>query len=316
MPPGQIEVTRAGLVESLLEGLAEAESEDAWLGGDRPIIDARILIAFLSDGHSVRYGDHREVVKRTATKFLKRFVPKLGGPFERGPENDLAHALALTTVAEFWVIDEVKGLKSRVKAAAAEAIKRQGENGLWGDEGEELEATFQMVLGLCIARSGDLDISNKRFEATFASMDKWLDHKTGAATEHEGIDDEDVLARTSAIVAAKLMADVDPSKDKVLAKSIDWLTDKLGGPKEAAKWSKKTADPAFWEWTTLAAVQIFGMEEAVMRWSREAARALAPDALKLTHRERVPDLKHAAAIVVALTAVIRYSPGEFAPGKD
>lgn len=316
LPSGEIEVTRAGLLESLLGGIAKAESEDAWAGGDRPVEDARILLAFLSDGHSVRYGDHRELLKRTATKFINRFEPKLGSPFERGPENDLAHAMALATVAEFWIIDEVPGLESRVKAAAVEAIKRQGKDGLWGEDGDELEATMRMVLGLCSARSGDLKISNRRFEATFDSMDKWIDPKTGAAKVNGAMDDKDVLGATSLIVATKLMARVDPSRDKTLAKSIEWLTGKLGDPKEAVRWSEETADPAFWERTTLAAVQIFGKGKPAMRWGREGARALAPEALRLTRKERVSDPERAAAIVTALTAVFRYGPGEFAPGKD
>ena len=315
-PPGQVAVTRSGLVASLLQGLAAAESEGAWLGGDRPVADARILLAFLSDGHSVRQGDHQECLRRAGTRFLKRFSRELGSPFETGPENDLAHALALTTVAEFWIADNAKGAIARTRAAAAATIKRQDENGVWGAGNDQPLVTARMVLGLCIARSAGMDIADERFEDTFRTMDSWMDAETGAAKKQGGMTEEDVLARTAALVTARLVAGQDPDSDALLGKSVAWLSERLGSPEVAKRWGKATADPTFWEWTTHATVQLFGPGEELSSWSIAATQGMSRDALALI-QEKVPFLpERAARIVRAVTAVFRFAPGEFAPGND
>ena len=313
---GQVAVTRPGLVEGLLKSLASAESEGAWRGGEEPEVDSRVLLAFLGNGDSVGGGNHQECMRRAGTKFLKRFSRQLGSPYGDEPENDLGHALALTVVADFWIEDGVTGAIVRTKSAAAAAIKRQDKDGLWGVGDEQPEVTARMILGLCSARSAGMDISQERLESTFASMDAWMDPESGAAKKGGDMTDGDVLSRTSAVVTAMLLAGRDPSEDEVLALSIQWLSKKLSDPKVTARWESKNADPAFWEWTTYATLQLFKSEEHLKRWSISGTKAMGRDAVLLIEEETLSDPAHAAGIVMAINAVFRFAPGAFAPARD
>ncbi len=137
------------LIAPALAWLARAQRSDgAWSGAlpagafDRGTT-ALALRAFLSVGHSHRFGDHKQAVRRSLELLRARPVASADGP-----ATNVERLLVATALCEAYAVTRDYLLKAPATAELAEALAARGPGGGWGLRPHAAEDTFSTWLGI------------------------------------------------------------------------------------------------------------------------------------------------------------------------
>jgi gluconolactonase len=263
-------------------------ASDACDGAGREAYDVGVtalaLLAFLGDGHTLRVGGYKDVVKK-AVVWLRSQQQEDGRFGVLGaPDWFYGHAMATCAIVEAYDLSFYKLLKPCAERGLAYLQAHRGDGAAWrygpGDARGDLSVTGWAVLALQAAEAAGLEADS----AWRTGCGRWLDEVSDATGLHGYTKRGEPSSRlpgdhgrrfpvssceplTAIGVVCRAMLGQEPTAGSVMDAAADRLVSK------PPVWSvgDGRADPYYWFWASDAMRQVGGVRWRAWRRALEAA---------------------------------------------